>query len=221
MTRANNRSLAGSRLSCMSEQHEAADFFRWLDAGHRERICQIVSEKYPGLSRQDVEDVWSETRKDLLKKWPSENGFDMHRPLEGLLRTIALRRACDMLRRLTAQDNLVKRVGEQAGSNLGGDGSPCGWWGSLDPAERRELQDLTAEAFRLLSADEWLVLSVYCEQYPELRRSPRLLAYLNAQFPEVRGRAWTPADVRTVLNRARTIVQEYLREKGYDRDFQE
>ncbi len=150
----------------MSEQHEAADFFRWLDAGHRDRICQIVSEKYPGLSRQDVEDVWSETRKDLLKKWPSENGFDMHRPLEGLLRTIALRRACDMLRRLTAQDNLVKRVGEQAGSNLGSDGSPCGWWGSLDPAERQELQDFTAEAFRLLSADEWLVLSVYCEQYP-------------------------------------------------------
>ena len=221
MTRANNRSLAGSRLNCMSDQHEAADFFRWLDASHRERTCQIVAEKYPGLSRQDVEDVWSETRKDLLKKWPSENGFDMRQPLEGLLRTIALRRACDMLRRLTAQDNLVKRIGEQAETNLASERAADGWWGRLDPAEKRELQALTAEAFRLLSAEEWLVLSVYCEQYPELRRSPRLLAHLNAQFPEVRGWAWTPADVRTVLNRARTIVQEYLREKGYDRDFQE
>lgn len=203
----------------MSDQHEAADFFRWLDASHRERTCQIVSEKYPGLSRQDIEDVWSETRRDLLKRWPSENGFDMNQPLEGLLRTIALRRACDMLRRRTTQDNLIKSLGEQSEAVPRRDEAAGGWWGGLDPVERRELQEFTAEAFRLLSADEWLVLSVYCEQYPDARRSPRLLACLTEQFPEVRGKGWTSADVRAVLNRARTIVQAYLRGKGYDLEF--
>lgn len=202
----------------MSDQQEAADFFRWLDASHRERTCHIVSEKYPGLSRQDVEDVWCETRKALLERWPSENGFDIRQPLEGLLLTIALRRACDMLRRRTTQDNLVKRIGERSAAELRGAEVPGGWWGGLSLAEKQELQSLTAEAFRLLSADEWLVLSVYCEHYPDLRRSTRLLAHLTEQFPEVRGKAWTSADVRTILNRARTIVQAYLREKGYDRD---
>lgn len=205
----------------MSDQHEAADFFRWLDASHREGTCRVVAEKYPGLSRQDVEDVWSETRKDLLRAWPSENGFDVHQPLEGLLRTIALRRACDMLRRRTAQDNLVKKVGEQAEANLRAEEAAGGCRAGLDPVEKQELQNFTAEAFRLLSADEWLVLSVYCERYPELRRAPRLLACLNEQFPEVRGKGWTPADVRTMLNRARTIVQAYLRKKGYDLELRE
>jgi hypothetical protein len=133
---------------------------------------------------------------------------------------IARRRACDQFRRINKQKKLVDVKAEEVQAKATSEeGGGTGWWGRLDPLERDELRHQVNEAFRLLSPDEWLVLAVYCQQYPEIRWPTQLLALLNEEFPEIRHKAWTPADVKKLLDQARTIVHKYLCGKGYKLDF--
>jgi hypothetical protein len=202
----------------MTESPEPADFLEWLDRSHREWICAKVHRKYPSFSQQDLEDVWAETRRDLFLRWPDK--LYLGKGFRSLLRTIAFRRACDRFRRNKKHDNLfaAKAAEVQAKAKSEEQGG-TNWWERLTPSERRELTYQTNEAFRLLSPDEWLVMSVYCEHYPKFRSPWKLLALLNEEFPEVRHKAWTPADVKRLLDHARMIVQSHLCRKGYKLDF--
>ncbi len=87
-----------------------------------------------------------------------------------------------------------------------------------DPLEFAELQKIVIEAFDQLDPDQWLVLSVYCDEYPDLRGPTRLLRALTLRAPELARRGWTPQTVSRLLDRARAIVRKELRKKGYDRD---
>lgn len=178
----------------------------------------MVRNKYPGFSQEDLDDVWAQTLVCLLKRWP--DGIDERKGLGSLLATIARRRACDCLRRINKQKNLTKVKAEELQAKIRSEEQGgMGWWERLNPLERDELRFQTSEAFRLLSPDEWLVLAVYCEKYPKIRSPKRLLAVLSEEFPEVHDKGWTPADVKRLLDQARTIVQNYLCIKGYKLDF--
>lgn len=202
----------------MSEWPGAADFLAWVDRTYRRRVCANVRVHYPGLSRQDLEDVWAETLKCLFERGPDQ--IRGGRGLGSLLRTISSRRACDRLRRMNTQQNLIdvraKEVEAKAASEERGG---TRWWDRLDRLEQAELKSQVNEAFRLLSPDEWLVMAVYCEHYPTIRSPGRLLAVLGEEVPEVHHKAWTLADVTRLLDRARKTVQDHLCEKGYRRDF--
>lgn len=199
----------------MSEHLGPPDFSHWLDQAHRQRICHLLQKKYVSLTETDMDDVWSEVQKDLFAKWPSNNTLDSEGSFDGLLYTIADRRACDMVRRKEAQRRMLKKRHEIA--EAGQAGEPV-VRKEGDQLEFEELQGFVLEAFRLLAPDEWMVLSVYCEEYPRLRGPRQLLDALQEEFPEVVRRGWTPERVGKLLNQARSIVQEYLCQKGYDRD---
>lgn len=201
----------------MSEHLGPSDFSHWLDQAHRQKICHILLKKYVSLTETDMDDVWSDVQKDLFAKWPPDNRLDSEASLEGLLFTIADRRACDLVRRNDAQRRMLERCHEIAEADAGQAGE-ASVRNECDQLEYEELQGFVIEAFRLLAPDEWMVLSVYCEEYPKLRGPRQLLDALQEEFPEVVRRGWTPATVGRLLNQARSIVQEYLSQKGYDRD---
>ena len=201
----------------MSEHRGPSDFSHWLDQALRQRICRILRKKYVSLSEEDMDDVWSEVQKDLFTKWPKDNTFQSEESFDGLLFTIADRRACDLVRRKDAQRRMLEKCHEIAEADAGTDGETVDQEIS-DRLEYEELQGFVIEAFRLLAPDEWMVLSVYCEEYPNLRGPTQLLDALQQQFPEVVKVGWTSARVGRLLNQARGIVQEYLCQKGYDRD---
>ncbi len=201
----------------MSEHLGPADFGQWLDQAHRQKICYFLRNKYVSLSEADMDDVWSDTQKDLLTKWQSNKTLRTEESFDGLLFTIADRRACDLVRRKDARKRMLERCHEKAEADAGLNGETV-VPNAHDRLEYEELQGLVIEAFRLLAPDEWMVLSVYCEEYPNLRGPTQLLDALTKQFPEIVKRDWTPESVRRLLNQARAIVQEYLCQKGYDRD---
>jgi len=202
----------------MTEWPEPADFMQWLDCMHRQSTLAVVRAKYPSFSQQDLEDVWAETRKDLLMLWPDK--IHEGRGLGSLVGLIARRRACDHFRRINKQKKLIRVEAEEVQARTtSGEKGGAGRWERLSPLEREELKNQTNEAFRLLSPDEWLVLAVYCEHYPKIRSPKQLLEQLRDEFPEVRHKAWTPADVKRLLDQARTIVHTYLCRKGYHVDF--
>jgi DNA-directed RNA polymerase specialized sigma24 family protein len=202
----------------MSEHSGPADFSHWLDQAHRQKICHHLRHKYVSLSEADIEDVWSETQKALFEKWPSENTFSSEHSFEGLLFTIADRRATDLVRRAEARGRILKRCYDKAKAE-GSDGQ-AGARTAHERLEYEELHGYVIEAFDQLDNDQWLVLSVYCDEYPRLKGPTRLLKTLTDQFPEVVEKGWTPAIVHRLLNHARAIVRKHLCEKGYHRDFE-
>jgi RNA polymerase sigma factor (sigma-70 family) len=204
----------------MANNLDLTDFFRWLDKTYEAEIRNYVKSKYPGLSPEDLDDVWAETKMGLLTKWQSDDGLDVDRDLGGLLRTIATRRACDLLRKRSKQDNLVDVQRERARTESHSEPhSHTGWWRGLDPVERQELQILVCKAFETLNPEQWMVLSVYCENYPAFQRPKHLVACLTEQFPEIPASTWPAAKVKRLLNQARTTVRNYLKDRGYDLDF--
>lgn len=202
----------------MSEPSEPADFIRWLDQAHRQKICCYLRQKYVSLSETDIEDVWSETQKALFERWLSDSSLGAGQSLDGLLYTIADRRAVDLIRRADAQGRMLQRWCERERAK-GLDDQP-NTRRAGDRLEYEELLGLVIEAFAQLNDEQWLVLSVYCENYPNLKGPKRLHKAIADQFPEIQRRSWTPATVHRLLNQARGIVRKYLCEKGYDRDLE-
>lgn len=203
----------------MCEHLGPADFSRWLDQAHRQRICHYVRQKYRSLSETDIEDVWSETHNAALEKWRQNRATATERSFDGLLFTIADRRACDMVRRAEVRRRLLDNCREKAQAEAGPDGMLKARRAG-DPLEYEELREHVIEAFGKLSEEEWMVLAVYCDEYPKLRGPARLFKALTELFPEVTAMGWTPTTVRRLLNQARAKVRENLREKGYDLDFE-
>jgi DNA-directed RNA polymerase specialized sigma24 family protein len=204
----------------MPDNLDLSDFFRWLDSTYREQIMLYVKREFPGISLADLDDVWAETRLGLLQKWRSDGGLDVNRGLGRLLQTIARRRACDVFRKQYRQDDKIDVNDELADAELrAAQIRHREWWSNLSPVERQELRITVCEAFKRLAPDEWMVLAVYCENYPSLRRPGQLLAAVMKEFPEVSKKGWTPATVKRLLVRARRSVQLYLKDKEYDLDF--
>jgi len=206
----------------MSEHPEPVDLFRWLDEAYRSGTLAAVRKMYPGLSAEDVDDVWGETQVALLLRWPADTQVSKEEKFGGLLRTIALRKACDLLRRRTSQIERIASKGREEGGTLVGDhvGECKGRYWSTS-AEQQELKMLVGEAFGMLSPAEWLVVSAYCENYPHLKTARKLLEFVLEEFPEMRSRKWTTVDIRQLLNHGRAEVRKYLRKKGYDIGIQE
>jgi DNA-directed RNA polymerase specialized sigma24 family protein len=206
----------------MADNLDPTDFFFWLDSTYREQIINFVRRNFPSFSHADLDDVWAETRLGLLKKWCSDTGLDVTRGLGQLLRTIAWRRACDLLRIRCRHDDTVDVEGKlEETESRAADIRHREWWCHLPQVEWQELQMLVCEAFGTLAPDEWMVLSVYCEHYPASERRTQLLKCVAEQFPEVSKKGWTAATVARLLERARRRVQFYLKQKGYNFDFRE
>ena len=197
----------------MCEQHGPEDLPYWLDPAHQEEFNRFLRQKYPSLSREDLADAWAEAYRQLLEKLATnKNGSP--EPLGGLLLTIVNRRACDLVRRAGSQTRKLKKYREQAkahaGPNENADAQENG-----DPLEYEELGEIVARALRQLGPDEQLVLSVYCEEYPNVRGPSRLLRVLLQRHPMLANKNWTPAVVRRLLDRARASVQNELLGKGH------
>jgi DNA-directed RNA polymerase specialized sigma24 family protein len=202
----------------MSEQQNEAEFFRRLDEDHRPRISGMIRRKYPSFSAADVEDIWAQAEAELYERLSSTDESYNGRSIGGLISTIAKRRACDLLRKKGREAQLINERGQQAEAELAaeGNGTTASW--RSDPELRQELQTFAGEAFRLLSPDERLVLSAYCDNYPDLDRPKKLLEFLTQRFPAIGERNWTPRYVRRLLDKARDVVQDYLLSKGYNLD---
>jgi hypothetical protein len=65
--------------------------------GLRTQICSFVRRKFPGVNLFQLIDVWSDTVMAVRSK-AIRGTFSIDKPLKGLLRTIAKRRATDLLR---------------------------------------------------------------------------------------------------------------------------
>ena len=63
----------------------------------RDGLCGIVRKHYPGLTADDLADLWDQTMVDFYAK-VRKGEFDPDRPLVPFLRKVILRRAADMRR---------------------------------------------------------------------------------------------------------------------------
>ncbi len=198
----------------MCEHVGPEDLTYWLDPAHWEGFKGYLRRKFVSLSKEDIDDVLAQAEAELLEK-PPKNKNGSNESLEGFVFTIVKRRARDLIRRADTRGRTLKKCQEKTRAEAGPEGE-ANAQNAYDPLELAELQEHVIEAFDELNPDQWLVLSVYCEEYPDVRGPTRLLKALVKQAPEVSKRNWTPAIVRRLLNRARAIVRRELRNKGYE-----
>lgn len=191
------------RLLLDGSPDEVKDGITLIHLHLRRGILGYVRKKYPGLTSEDLEDVWAEVIKGILQN----KNFDLDKPLIPWLCMIAYRRAADRVRRQDARDRLVDAVASSLSNTREGDS-----WGRLDACERRELMELIHKAISRLPFRQKLIMEVFVNDFPDTTSMPELqrLVSERSRKPE------TSAAVKRALQEGRAKVREFLGDKGYN-----
>jgi DNA-directed RNA polymerase specialized sigma24 family protein len=153
----------------------------------RDRVCGWIRTRYPGLSPDDLADVWSETLLGVLRA-ARKGRFDNHRPLVGWIMTIAYRRAADLTRRSHAWRRTLAR---------------------LRPAGEREPDGASATLARVravvgaLPGNQRLVMAAFIDGYPDTRRTEDLRGRIRERL----GIELTADAVKSALREARRKIR--------------
>jgi DNA-directed RNA polymerase specialized sigma24 family protein len=193
----------------------------WIDQNYRYKIGGVLRRAFRGLSSEDLADVWQDSLVDLYRM-TCYGTFRREGALAGLLRTLAVRRGQDRIRRNATWhhpiDLLMKNFREPQLRER---------WQSLDALQRREVVELICAAIERLPSRQKLVWRVYVEHYP----SSESLEYLTEEVQkwvalgadelanEESDDAESPVTKKSVsgaLYAGRVKIREDLKRKGYD-----
>jgi DNA-directed RNA polymerase specialized sigma24 family protein len=193
------------RILLIGSEGELAQGLAEIDRHLRAGLCGMVRREFPGISPEDLADVWGCVLMNLLQL-VRENRFDADEPLRPLLCRLARARATDLVRRRQAHDNLVAGVGEALRDTQTGVE-----WGRMSVAERREAMALIRAAIGTLPMRQRIVMQVFVDHYPETADMQELRRLVS----EETGSPETLAAVKRALQEARAKVRDYLQSKGY------
>jgi len=197
------------RLLLLGEEDEPRIGLERIHQRLRDALCGIVRKRYPGLTSDDLADLWAQTVVDFYKKVRAGE-FDPNRPLVPYLRRIILRRAADMRRRRTTDEKALAAVGKALRSTTVGN-----WWARTTQAERGELAEIIRKALGTLEGKQGTVMQVFVDQYPETAS----MQYLRREVSRETGKEETLAAVKRALQEARAKVRQYLKRKGLPQSY--
>jgi DNA-directed RNA polymerase specialized sigma24 family protein len=187
----------------MEDEIALSDFCDRVEQQYLQRTKAFLRWHFPGLSREDVDDIWQETVQALISKFRSDPEIGRDGKLGRFVTAIARNKTCDILKRQTRKIAAVKEKTMRDSRS----GSPLQ---NLNPMEREEMAKCLAEACELLSADEKRVWIAYTENYPTSRTKTRLADF--AGMPQYCRRA------AKLLESARNTILGHLKERGFDFD---
>jgi len=173
----------------------------------RGKLCGSVRRHFPGLSADDLADLWAQTMVEFFQQ-VRDGTFDPDPPLVPFLMKIIFRRATDMCRRRTTnKEALAAAAQEMRDSDVGR------WFDNAGRTQiqRREIFDLLQKAIGTLPSKQRAVMQEFVDGYPDTK-SMELLRRL---VSEKTGIEETLAAVKRALQEARRKVREFLERKGY------
>jgi len=173
----------------------------------RDGLCAWLRRSFPGLSPEDLADVWQETLVGVLRAVREER-LDLARPLVPWLCKVASRRAVDIMRRSATNESALAAVGERLSRSDSG-----ARWSALSGDERREALELTLDHIRRLPAMQRAVLQVFSDHYPVTA----CMEVLRRRVGERLGRDVTLASVKRALQEGRRKLRDHLVQKGFRR----
>jgi DNA-directed RNA polymerase specialized sigma24 family protein len=187
----------------MADTKELSSFIESINHGHEKKLRAYIEWKNPSLSKSDIDDVYQETMSDMVKRWRRRPDTRDDRHVGGLLKKIADRKVCTLIRKRVAGQKVICDS-EATGYRE----APAALYG--DPAVRDELRELIVEAVKQGTADEQRVWTAYAENYPESEMYTRLAA-----FAEMQGQ---PRRAARLLESMRARIIKHLKLKGYTLD---
>lgn len=191
------------RLLLIGDEAEREQAFEYIHAQWSASALARLRQRFPGLSSEDLRDVWQDTMVDLLKA-VRDGSFDPDRLLWPFVWTIARARATDQLRQhtRTMRDDVVRAIADAIRDT------------SFDALSRAELAEFLAQLPRLiitLPFKQRVVIQVWLDGYPETSDMQRLQREVSA----VTGEEETVVAVKRALQEARKKAREFLARKGY------
>lgn len=195
-----------ARLLLDGSEEEVNQGLSLIDRHLRKGVAGWVRERFPGLSAEDLADVWAMTLAGIFEL-VRKGRFDCNKPLMPLICTIASARATDFTRRGTARDSVITAVGERLRDTRTGR-----QWQAFDQAERNEAMELIRAAIATLPRRQGEVFQAFVDHYPETDDR----TVLREKVSEATGREVTLVAARRALQEAFEKVRALLRRKGYD-----
>jgi hypothetical protein len=187
-------------------EEEVREGFVLIDKHLRDPICGWLRVNYyPGISADDLADLWQETLAELLQQIRAGEYTGERKVFTDLCRIISTN-TIDQRRRHKSRDRLMQAVGEALRGTQAGQK-----WKEADVVARREVQGLIREAAATLPEKQRQVLEAFVANFPESQDMQALRRFTS----ELTGEEETVASVKGNLRVARQKLRGILRRKGY------
>lgn len=193
-------------LGAGDSEAEIRQGFVLIDKHLRDPICGWLRVNYyPGISAEDLADLWQETLVELLKQVRAGKYTGERKVFTDLCRLISTN-AIDQRRRHKSRDKLMHAIGEALRGTQTNQ-----TWTDANPVARREVQRLIREAAASLPKKQRQVLEAFVANFPESQDMQELRRFTS----ELSGEEETVASVKGNLREARQKLRGILRRKGY------
>ena len=203
----------GIKIRLAGQPEEIAE---GLDLIHR-HLCKKISghvrSRFPGLSAEDLVDVWQDTLISAFRS-ASEGSFQLDGKLLPWLCKIARRRAVDMLRWDGKHRKAIRTTDEEAldavGEAIAGTSTGIRWK-LLEAQERAEALELAMAHIRTLPRKQRIVLQAFCDGYPNTDE----MGTLRQDVSSITGEEETLGSVKRALQEGRRKLREHIERLGY------
>ncbi len=194
-------------LACGDGDGDVLDGFTLIEQHLRDPVCGWVRlRKCPGISAEEMNDLWDETLVELLKQVRGGKYKGERKVFTDLCQIIKTN-SIDRGRRKKSREDLAVAFGRTLQDTDTGQR-----WKGMQPAERRELQRLIQAAVATLPLKQRQVMEAFVANFPESRDMQKL----RQSTGELTGTEETLASVKRALQEGRVKVRAVLRRKGYD-----
>jgi DNA-directed RNA polymerase specialized sigma24 family protein len=182
------------------------DAFERIDKEYRVPICAWVRKNcYPGMSVDDLAEMWQDTMVELLKKVRDGKYGGNQRVFSDLCQIIS-RNTIDSRRKHRTRDRVLDDIGKSLAGTLTGER-----WKSARPEERLELLELIRQEGARLPEKQRQVLEALISHFPETED----MQVLRMHTSELTGKEETLAAVKGAIAVVRRKLRGVLTRKGY------
>jgi DNA-directed RNA polymerase specialized sigma24 family protein len=179
--------------------------FVLIDEQYRIPICAWVRKYYPGMSVEDLAEMWQDTMVELLKKVRGGKYEGEQRVFSDLCQIIS-RNTIDLRRKHRTRERVLDDIGRTLAGTLTGD-----HWKNAQPEQRLELLQLIRQEGTTLPDKQRQVLEAFVANFPETEDMQALRRYTS----ELTGKEETLAAVKGAIAVVRRKLRAVLKRKGY------
>jgi len=187
--------------------HDIRDAFDLIDKQYRVPVCAWVRQNYyPGMSVQDLADMWQDTMMELLKKVREGKYGGEQRVFSDLCQIIS-RNTIDLRRKHRTRQRVLDDIGKALAGTLTGER-----WRGTDSELRLELLELIRQEGTKLPEKQRQVLEAFISNFPETADDMQALRRYTS---ELTGTEETLAAVKGAIAVVRRKLRGVLSRKGF------
>lgn len=177
-----------------------------IDRQYRVPICAWVRKHYyPGMSVDDLAEMWQDTMMELLKKVRDGKYAGEQRVFSDLCQIIS-RNTIDLRRKHRTRERVLDDIGKTLSGTLTGER-----WKDAHPEQRLEVLELIRQEGTTLPEKQRQVLEAFIAHFPETEDMQALRRYTS----ELTGKEETLAAVKGAIAVVRRKLRAVLKRKGY------